>query len=141
MFVAGDCIVAVVSKFEAIEDLKKNIESKMRERDLLNKDVVDQEDAANVNKSIKRTYENEKTKLQNKIAGYKAEADRVQELYLAGHKEEAIATIPDEWIDSRGLMGPPDRIKQRFKAWEDSGSNCKAESLSFNLSSASFNRG
>ncbi|MEC8165390.1 MAG: LLM class flavin-dependent oxidoreductase, partial [Pseudomonadota bacterium] len=53
--------------------------------------------------------------------GYKNEADRIQELYLAGHKEEAIATIPDEWIDSRGLMGPPDRIKQRFKAWEDSG--------------------
>ena len=51
--------------------------------------------------------------------GYKDEADRIQELYLAGHKEEAIATIPDEWIDSRGLMGPPDRIKQRFKAWED----------------------
>lgn len=53
--------------------------------------------------------------------GYRDEADRIQELYLAGHKEEAIATIPDEWIDSRGLMGPPDRIKQRFKAWEDSG--------------------
>ena len=60
-----------------VEDLKKSIESKMRERDLLNKDVVMEEDAANVNKSIKRTYENEKTKLQNKIAGYKAEADRL----------------------------------------------------------------
>ena len=31
--------------------------------------------------------------------GYKDEADRIQELYLAGHKEEAIATVPDEWID------------------------------------------
>ncbi|MEL0019998.1 MAG: hypothetical protein VW709_08975, partial [Rickettsiales bacterium] len=47
----------------------------------------------------------------------------IQELYLAGHKDEAIATVPDEWIDSRGLMGPPARIKERFRAWEDSGAN------------------
>lgn len=60
-----------------VDDLKKNIESKMRERDLLNKDVVDQEDAAHVNNDILLTYQNEKTKLTNKITGYRAEADRL----------------------------------------------------------------
>ncbi len=48
-------------------------------------------------------------------------ADRIQELYLAHRKEEAIAAVPDEWVDMKSLVGPPERIKQRFRAWEDSG--------------------
>ena len=36
-------------------------------------------------------------------------------------KDEAIAAVPDEWVDLKSLVGPPDRIKQRFRAWEDSG--------------------
>ncbi|MCG8546218.1 MAG: LLM class flavin-dependent oxidoreductase, partial [Alphaproteobacteria bacterium] len=55
--------------------------------------------------------------------GYGDAAERIQELYLAGHKDEAAATVPDEWIDSRSLVGPPARIKERFRAWEDSGVN------------------
>ncbi len=53
--------------------------------------------------------------------GYGDAAERIQELYLAGHKNEAAATVPDEWVDSRSLMGPPKRIRQRWKAWEESG--------------------
>jgi len=53
--------------------------------------------------------------------GYKAEADRIQELYLAQRKEEAAAAVPDAWVDSRSLVGPPERIKQRYRAWADSG--------------------
>jgi hypothetical protein len=59
------------------EELKKNIEGKMRERDLLNKDVVDQEDLARINNDKLKTLENEKTKLNNKIAGYKAESEKL----------------------------------------------------------------
>ena len=55
--------------------------------------------------------------------GYGDAAERIQELYLAGHKDEAAATVPDDWIDSRSLVGPPARIKERFRAWEDSGVN------------------
>ena len=55
--------------------------------------------------------------------GYKDAADRIQELYLAGHKDEAAAAVPDEWVDSRSLMGPPARIKQRYKAWDESGAD------------------
>jgi F420-dependent oxidoreductase-like protein len=53
--------------------------------------------------------------------GFGEAADRVQELYLAHRKEEAIAAVPDEWVDMKSLVGPPDRIRQRFRAWEDSG--------------------
>jgi hypothetical protein len=49
----------------------------MRERDLLNKDVVDQEDLARINNDKLKTLENEKTKLNNKIAGYKAESEKL----------------------------------------------------------------
>jgi hypothetical protein len=53
--------------------------------------------------------------------GYKESAERIQELYLAGHKAEAAAAVPDEWVDAKSLVGPPERIKQRYRAWEDSG--------------------
>jgi F420-dependent oxidoreductase-like protein len=53
--------------------------------------------------------------------GFGAAAQRIQELYLAHRKEEATAAVPDEWVDLKSLVGPPARIKQRFRAWEDSG--------------------
>ncbi|RYJ04472.1 MAG: LLM class F420-dependent oxidoreductase [Acetobacteraceae bacterium] len=55
--------------------------------------------------------------------GFGDAANRVQELYLAGHKEEATAAVPDEWVDAKALVGPAARIKQRFRAWEDSGAD------------------
>jgi F420-dependent oxidoreductase-like protein len=55
--------------------------------------------------------------------GFGDAAKRIQELYLAGHKEEAIATVPDEWVDLKSLVGPPARIRERYRAWEDSGAN------------------
>ena len=53
--------------------------------------------------------------------GFGEAADRIQELYLAHRKEEAIAAVPDEWVDMKSLVGPPARIRERFRAWEDSG--------------------
>ena len=58
--------------------------------------------------------------------GFGDAARRIQELYLGGAKDEAIAAVPDEWVDMKSLVGPPGRIKERFRAWEDSG----ADSLS-----------
>ena len=48
-------------------------------------------------------------------------AERIQELYLAHRKDEAAAAVPDEWVDAKSLVGPPARIKQRYRAWADSG--------------------
>jgi F420-dependent oxidoreductase-like protein len=53
--------------------------------------------------------------------GYGEVANRLQELYLAGRKDEAAAAIPDEYVDNTALIGPPERIAQRWKAWADSG--------------------
>lgn len=53
--------------------------------------------------------------------GYPDEAKRVQDLFLAGRKDEAAAAIPDEFIDEETLIGPPDRIREKFKAWSDAG--------------------
>src|SRR5215207_6339999 len=58
--------------------------------------------------------------------GFGDAAKRIQELYLAGHKDEAIATVPAERVDLKSLVGPPARIRERYRAWEDSG----ADSLS-----------
>ena len=53
--------------------------------------------------------------------GFGDAAERIQELYLAGRKEEAIAAVPDEWVDQKSLVGPPARIIERYRAWEDGG--------------------
>ncbi len=53
--------------------------------------------------------------------GFAAEADRIQELFLAGRKEEATATVPDAYVDESALVGPAERIAERFRCWRDSG--------------------
>lgn len=58
---------------------------------------------------------------QMQLMGYATEAARIQELYLAGRKDEAIATVPDDYVDERCLVGPADRIRTRFDAWGSSG--------------------
>jgi F420-dependent oxidoreductase-like protein len=53
--------------------------------------------------------------------GYAEAAARIQELYLAGRKAEAEAAVPDELADEMSLIGPVERIRERYRAWEDSG--------------------
>lgn len=53
--------------------------------------------------------------------GYAEAADRIQELYLAGRKDEAAAAVPDEYIDEGALIGSETRIAERFVAWRDAG--------------------
>ena len=53
--------------------------------------------------------------------GFADAAERIQELYLAGRKVEAAAAVPDEYVDDEALIGPPERIKERWKLWLDSG--------------------
>ncbi len=49
--------------------------------------------------------------------GYADAAIKIQDLYLAGKKEEAAAAVPDELVDDVALVGPKDRIKARLQAW------------------------
>jgi F420-dependent oxidoreductase-like protein len=53
--------------------------------------------------------------------GFGDAARRIQELYLARRKEEAVAAVPDEFCDEMALVGPPARIREQYRAWADSG--------------------
>jgi F420-dependent oxidoreductase-like protein len=53
--------------------------------------------------------------------GYPEAAQRIQELFLAGRREEAIQGVPDEYLDDGALVGPPERIRKRVRPWLDSG--------------------
>jgi alkanesulfonate monooxygenase SsuD/methylene tetrahydromethanopterin reductase-like flavin-dependent oxidoreductase (luciferase family) len=52
--------------------------------------------------------------------GYEAEAYKIQDLFFEGHRDEAIAMVPDEFADEISLVGPPGRIKERLEAWKNS---------------------
>ncbi len=52
--------------------------------------------------------------------GYEAEATKIQELFLAGKREEAVAAVPDAFADEISLVGPVERIKDRLQAWRES---------------------
>lgn len=49
--------------------------------------------------------------------GYPDAAARIHELWLAGHRDEAIAAVPDDYLDDGGLYGSPDRIRDRWDGW------------------------
>ena len=53
--------------------------------------------------------------------GYEAEAKRIQDLYLEGKREEAMAAIPDALIDTVSLCGPPDVVRERLAVYRDAG--------------------
>jgi len=55
--------------------------------------------------------------------GYEAEAEKIQELYLAGKKDEAAAAVPDELLELTNLCGPESWIKERLSVFADAGVN------------------
>jgi F420-dependent oxidoreductase-like protein len=52
--------------------------------------------------------------------GYEAEVEKIQELYLSGHKSEAAAAVPTKLLEQLTLIGPPDKIRHDLEAWRDS---------------------
>jgi len=62
-------------------------------------------------------------------AGFPEAAERVQELFLAGHKEEAVRAVPDDYVDLIALIGPAARIKEKWRDWADSGLDTLALSI------------
>lgn len=52
--------------------------------------------------------------------GYEEAADKIQDLYLAGEKGQAMMAVPEELIDEIALVGPRERIKERLSPWIDS---------------------
>lgn len=52
--------------------------------------------------------------------GYEAEAQLIQDLFLDGKKAEAIAAVPEKFVDEIHLIGPIERIRDRLDAWKES---------------------
>ncbi|GAA3629706.1 LLM class F420-dependent oxidoreductase [Kineosporia mesophila] len=53
--------------------------------------------------------------------GYGEQADRIQELYLAGHKDEAAAAVPAELLRDVALVGPRSWVAERLQAMHEAG--------------------
>ncbi|MFD5566559.1 LLM class F420-dependent oxidoreductase [Streptomyces cadmiisoli] len=51
--------------------------------------------------------------------GYEEEARRIQELFLAGRREEAVLAVPDAFADEISLVGPRERIARRLELWRE----------------------
>jgi hypothetical protein len=49
--------------------------------------------------------------------GFPAEAARIQELWLAGRKDEAVAAVPDEYLEENAFIGDEQRIRRRWASW------------------------
>ena len=53
--------------------------------------------------------------------GYEEEAEKIQDLYLDGKKDEAAALVPDEFLDSTALVGDEGWVKERIEAYRAAG--------------------
>jgi F420-dependent oxidoreductase-like protein len=53
--------------------------------------------------------------------GYEKEAAEIQELYLSGHKRDAEAVVPLEWLEAANLVGPESYVRERLAAFDESG--------------------
>jgi len=53
--------------------------------------------------------------------GFEDAAKEIQDLYLDGKKDEAMAAIPDELIDAVTLCGPKEHVKERLAAFREAG--------------------
>jgi alkanesulfonate monooxygenase SsuD/methylene tetrahydromethanopterin reductase-like flavin-dependent oxidoreductase (luciferase family) len=60
-------------------------------------------------------------RFQTQALGFAGLCDRLSELVAAGLYEEALASVPDEYVDQSFLIGSHARIAERLKLWFESG--------------------
>lgn len=53
--------------------------------------------------------------------GFEAEAQEIQELYLAGQRRDAEAKVPLAWLEASNLVGPESYVKERIEAYRAAG--------------------
>lgn len=52
--------------------------------------------------------------------GFEEEAERIQDLFFEGKRDEAIEMVPDKFADEISLVGPKERIKEKLQDWKNS---------------------
>jgi F420-dependent oxidoreductase-like protein len=52
--------------------------------------------------------------------GYEAAATKIQDLYLDGQKDEAVAAVPREMVEEIALIGPKEKIRDDLEVWKAS---------------------
>jgi F420-dependent oxidoreductase-like protein len=53
--------------------------------------------------------------------GFEQEAQTIQDLYLAGRKDEAAAAVPSEFLELTSLIGPAGYVRDRLDAFREAG--------------------
>src|SRR3984957_15430035 len=53
--------------------------------------------------------------------GYQEAADKIQDAYLSGRKDEAAALVPAELVEKTSLIGPHGYVKERLAAFREAG--------------------
>jgi F420-dependent oxidoreductase-like protein len=53
--------------------------------------------------------------------GYEEQATKIQELYLSGHREEAEALVPDEFLAATQLVGDEGFVRDRIESYRAAG--------------------
>ncbi len=53
--------------------------------------------------------------------GYVDEAEKIQDLFLTGKRDEAFAAVPDDYVDRASLTGDPERVKERIEVYRSVG--------------------
>ncbi|MBP2478063.1 F420-dependent oxidoreductase-like protein [Crossiella equi] len=51
-------------------------------------------------------------------AGWEAECRKIQELYLAGDKQGAIAAVPTAMVEDFAIVGPLSKVKEEIEVWK-----------------------
>ncbi|MEK9747836.1 MAG: LLM class F420-dependent oxidoreductase [Pseudomonadales bacterium] len=58
-----------------------------------------------------------------KALGFEDAAVKIQDLYLSGKKDEAMAAVPDELVDACHLVGPAEHIREQLTRWKSAGTS------------------
>jgi len=64
-----------------------------------------------------------------KRLGFEDAAVKIQDLFLSGNKDGAMAAVPEELIDACHLVGPAERIRERAQRWKAAAKNGQVGSM------------
>ncbi len=64
-----------------------------------------------------------------KAMGFEDAAVEIQDHFLAGRRDHAMAAVPAELIDACHLVGPAERIRERLARWKTAGENGHVDNM------------